>query len=291
MNMNNIYVNELSLHGQYNSWEQFLMQNDKFIRTLRWIKNNKEHYELYKKTELYCSFVTKDEKLYEIRGKKFQLENNDKARLLKSLLLSLQNDPPYWDSGEIAQNGIYHVNGRDISGSSIAEAAQAGQYLLSFADQEYIDKVLVVLHELEKLRVPSIFSFAYLSKMLYESGSIDINEYVKRFYAGTRLEFGKIEQEYGLQYLEKEEVDDCLRNFDRFVSHENWDNILKDNSLVYKAYTPSQKEKAWFRNSKYKDMKIDKFRCVNPKRCFGYREGDKFIVLRIERDHKISDNG
>lgn len=36
---------------------------------------------------------------------------------------------------------------------------------------------------------------------------------------------------------------------------------------------------------------IYKFRCKNPKRCFGYRKNDVFHVLRMERDHKISDNG
>lgn len=289
--MNRIYTNELSLHGQYDSWEQFLNQNEKFLKTLRWIKSNREHYELYKKTDLYRSLVTKDEKLYDIRGKKFELENNDKARLLKSLLMALQNDPPYWDTDEKRQDGIYHIDDRDVSGTSIAEAAERREFLLSFADKEYIDKVLLVWHNREKIKVPSVFSFAYLSKLLYENGSIDINEYVKRLYAGTRLDFGKIELDYGMQFLEKEEIVDCLRNFDRFVSYENWNEVFKDNSLVYKAYSPSQKEKDWFRDIKYKDIKIDKFRCVNPKRCFGYREGDKFIVLRIERDHKISDNG
>ena len=42
--------------------------------------------------------------------------------------------------------------------------------------------------------------------------------------------------------------------------------------------------------SKYSDKRIDKFRCVNPKRCFGYRDNDIFYVLRMGRDQNISDN-
>ena len=36
---------------------------------------------------------------------------------------------------------------------------------------------------------------------------------------------------------------------------------------------------------------IMKIRCSDVIRVFGYRKGDKFRILRIERDHKISDNG
>lgn len=39
------------------------------------------------------------------------------------------------------------------------------------------------------------------------------------------------------------------------------------------------------------DTQLVEFRCKNPKRCFGYRKNDVFHVLRMERDHKISDNG
>ena len=46
-----------------------------------------------------------------------------------------------------------------------------------------------------------------------------------------------------------------------------------------------------FENLNLKIRKFINFRCKNPKRCFGYREGEKFYVLRMERDHKISDNG
>ena len=34
-----------------------------------------------------------------------------------------------------------------------------------------------------------------------------------------------------------------------------------------------------------------KFRFSGVMRCFGYRKGDRFRVLRLERDHTVSDNG
>ena len=59
----------------------------------------------------------------------------------------------------------------------------------------------------------------------------------------------------------------------------------------YKKYSPENEEKNWFSGGKYKGKTIMKFRYSKVMRCFGYRKGDRFRILRIERDHKISDNG
>lgn len=75
------------------------------------------------------------------------------------------------------------------------------------------------------------------------------------------------------------------------MSLESWDRIFEDKGLHYKKYSPSSEKDNWFRGDKYSNLSIDKFRCVNPKRCFGYREYDVFHVLRMERDHSISDKG
>lgn len=34
-----------------------------------------------------------------------------------------------------------------------------------------------------------------------------------------------------------------------------------------------------------------KFRFSDVMRCFGYRKDDRFRVLRLERNHTVSDNG
>ena len=75
-----------------------------------------------------------------------------------------------------------------------------------------------------------------------------------------------------------------------FAEHKDWTEIAQDAALRYKEYKPSRKEN-WFLGSPYEDMTIHKFRCGNPKRCFGFRQGDVFYVLRMERDHSISDKG
>jgi hypothetical protein len=47
----------------------------------------------------------------------------------------------------------------------------------------------------------------------------------------------------------------------------------------------------WFRDSVYTDATIMKFRFSSRMRCFGYRKGERFRLLRIERDHKRSNKG
>ena len=61
--------------------------------------------------------------------------------------------------------------------------------------------------------------------------------------------------------------------------------------LEYKKYTPKNDEKNWFRGLKYSGQTIMKFRFSSKMRCFGYRKENKFMVLRLERDHSISENG
>ena len=105
------------------------------------------------------------------------------------------------------------------------------------------------------------------------------------------MDFSKFEKEYGFLDFSQSEIEDCIEAFDRFEEAEGWDEIVRDRTLNFKRYSPASNKDDWFRKSEFKDKKIYKFRCKNPKRCFGYREGEKFYVLRMERDHKISDNG
>ena len=57
-------------------------------------------------------------------------------------------------------------------------------------------------------------------------------------YEGTRLDFTSLEEGYGLKNFEKSEIQDCLESFDRFVTHESWEDIAGDTGLYYKSYEP-----------------------------------------------------
>ena len=88
---------------------------------------------------------------------------------------------------------------------------------------------------------------------------------------------------YTTQYEVVEGTDDRIRIL--------WKGYAMSAQYYYKSYEPASKSDNWFRGAKYDGLDIYKFRCKNPKRCFGYRKNDVFHVLRMERDHKISDNG
>ena len=120
---------------------------------------------------------------------------------------------------------------------------------------------------------------------------LERDECLKARYAGTRLDCTLLEKEYGTEHLEKEEYVLLLGTLDKFVRHESWESIGLDDGLEYKKYTPSSDEEDWFRNSVYSNQTIMKFRFSRRMRCFGYRKGNRFRLLRIERDHKKSNKG
>lgn len=286
--MNDVYMNELSVDGQFESMEKF---SEAAVSVMKCLKYMKEHNgKVYKYSGFYNRKITKTETWHDLKRMR-----GDKFTRLKSLLVGTMETPPYWDlqnSWEQDVEAEYRCEGMDVSMSSVAEAAEADALLISFPMERYQDKRLKIIKDDKKeFILPSAVTLKFLIDSLKDKDQIGINEYLCDRYAGTRLDFSKMELRYGLHNFEKEEIEDCLRTFDKFVKLEDWNAVFQDESLRYKKYSPSSKENDWFSRGKYADKEIDKFRCVNPKRCFGYREGDTFYVLRMERDHKISDKG
>lgn len=93
------------------------------------------------------------------------------------------------------------------------------------------------------------------------------------------------------QFPKSEELLRLMIALDKFVEHESWEAIGLDDGLEYKKYAPSSSEEDWFLNSVHRNRTIMKFRFSSRMRCFGYRKGDRFRLLRIERDHRRSDKG
>lgn len=286
--MENIYLNELSVDGQFQDIEEFSDAILPVMKCLKYIKN--QGGVVYKYSEFYNRKITKDKTWNDLRTIR-----GDHFTRLKSLLLGTTDTPPFWDRQDKWKQDIdakYQLDDMDVAMTTIAEAAEANGVLLSFPMEKYQNKILhVTKNDAMYLQIPSAVSFDFFVESLREKKQIDIHEYVHKKYEGTRLNFSKIEKQYGFYDFEKEEVEDCLRTFDKFVKIENWNAVYRDKSLRYKKYSPSSKENDWFSDDLYKGNIIDKFRCGNKKRCFGYREDNIFYVLRMERDHKISDKG
>lgn len=122
-----------------------------------------------------------------------------------------------------------------------------------------------------------------------ESLDVEPLEYCFRKFKDSNLNFSLLEDDYGFDILNSDQEKEFLSTFNKF-SKMSWSDIIKSGAnkkgLNYKAYDGD-----WFQNTKYKDIKIFKFRTSKKYRCFGYREKDEFFVLRFEVDHKMSDNG
>lgn len=289
LKMNSFFLNELSLDGQYDTIDDFVKSNKEIMECVRWI--NKRGYRIYKKSDFYDSHITPDKTIQiGLRGyRSTSGEINDLLRKYK-LLLELTSADPYWDMEIEVSGAECYIGGDDVSKTSVEAAACDGGALLSFAEYMYNDRCIDVSYKGNTIIVFSISSYHMLSSYLNINEFWDIDEFFKLRYKGTKLDFSKLESKYGLSEFQKEEIDDCISTFDRFIKMD-WEQIYNDQSFYYKEYSPSSKKKNWFKQSKYDKMQIDKFRCVNPKRCFGYREGEKFFVLRMERNHSISDFG
>ena len=87
---NNCILNELSLHGQYASAEEFLSAGAKSLASI--LCELKKHgiHVMYKKSDIYDSLVTNGIHLHEVL---FLKDNriNDNLKRLKSALASVQN--------------------------------------------------------------------------------------------------------------------------------------------------------------------------------------------------------
>lgn len=283
MVMNEIILNEKSLQGQYTSMDEFADSIPQFLKCVGYFMK-REDWQIWKRSDLFQAPVTKREAFFNIRG-----NCSDAVRRMKGFLCQMSDEPPYWDL-EPRQCGNYLEGEKDVTGTSLAEASARTGVVLSFPKSSYEDKEIELLHDGKKERIDSFTSVRYSTCSLYKNGYLSIEEYLKEHYHGTRLCFDEFDFTYGFAEFEKDEIEECLESFERFIGHENWTEIIKDPSLRYKEYRASEKEN-WFKNSKYKDTTIHKFRCGNPKRCFGYRKDDIFYALRMERDHSISDNG
>jgi len=132
----------------------------------------------------------------------------------------------------------------------------------------------------------------HLKNYLLENSDLKPLNYCKLKFQETNLNFSLIEDKYGFDSLNSNQIKEFLNAFMEF-SKMTWEDIIKSDGLEYKQYNKPKKLKVlgWFRDAPYKNTDIYKFRITQKYRCFGYRKGNEFFILRFELDHKISDQG
>lgn len=279
-------LNELSLHGQFPSMEAFVASLKENIHCFQLI-NNHEKGHIWKTNDVYGCYVTKDKKLGELK----QYPKTDE---LKRLRISFDKEiitKPFWDEAPRHDlGGTYLLDNEDVTATAVAEAVSRDASILSFASERYADRILDVIFEGKSHPVSSSYTACHLVEKFGSELGIDRDSELKIRYSGTRIDCSDLEKRYGAETLEEKEYSLLIGTLDKFVLHDSWESIGLDDGLEYKKYSPS-KEDDWFRYTPYVEQQIMKFRFSDKMRCYGYRKGDRFRLLRLERDHKQSDKG
>ena len=280
-------LNERSLYGQFRSVDEFLKSLEANLQCFKLVRSQKEG-EIRKIADFYKCKITEELDLGALR----QYPRSDELSRFRIALDKEMRTEPYWDLEPMHDYGIsYWMGEEDMAATAVAEAAVRQEPLLSFDSAVYSDSRLCIKCGGDEYTVISVYRPACLAECFGEQMGLERDDCLKARYAGTRLDCTLLEKQYGAEYLEKAEYILLLGTLDKFVRHESWESIGLDDGLEYKKYTPSSDEEDWFRNSVYSNQTIMKFRFSRRMRCFGYRKGNRFRLLRIERDHKKSNKG
>lgn len=280
-------LNEKSLHGQFGNTEEFLKSLGENLVCFQLVQE-KMAGQILKISDFYKCRITENVTVSELK----KHPASDELRRFRIALEKITETTPFWDEEpEHDYGGSCWCNGQDVSATAIAEAAVRENGLLSFLSGIYADRILEVTAGKREYEIYSIYTPRYLVESYKKDIRFTYDEYVKMRYRGSRLDCTLLERKYGADTLEKDEFISLLNTLDKFTMHESWESIALDDGLEYKKYSPAQKKDDWFRNSPYCNQQIMKFRISSRMRCFGYRKKDYFRLLRIERDHSISDKG
>jgi len=280
-------LNERSLYGQFNSMDDFLKSLKPLIKCIEIIRNSSDM-GIYKIFNFHECKITKDKRICDLN---LNGMSDELVRFKLSLDQEIYNDP-YWDREpvhDVSQEFIW--DSENVTATSLAEAVVTKNSLLSFKSERFSDCVLMIMNNEKVYDVNSVHTPKYLLAQYSDILKVDGKHMLLIRYEGTGIDCSTLENDYGTSILEKNELTELISTFDKFVNHESWESIGIDDGLEYKKYTPSSPKDNWFGGIKYKGKTIMKFRFSRVLRCYGYRKGDSFKVLRFERNHSVSDNG
>lgn len=281
-----ILINELSLDGQFTNENDFLNSLEKILPIIKIIENLE--FLLFKNNLFFNSNITSTKKFSDIAYLR-----DDRVRKVKSFLVKLSTTPPYWNDTQIHNcSDKYFYNAKDVCDTSLAETYERDKIVLSFTHFNFLTEWLSVQKNDLSSNIYNIIDKNIFLDYLLSMKEIDILDYCKEKFKNTNLDFSLLENDFGFNTLNNNQINEFTTSFIMF-STMTWDNISNSDGLEYKKYKKPKKiqTKGWFRKGEYMNTDIYKFRTTQGYRCFGYRDGNVFYILRFELDHSISDNG
>lgn len=277
-----VLINELSLHGQYQSENHFVETGaTPFVAVLKELNNSRDV--VYKKYDLYSYHITQELSLFNFLTSQ-TARITDITRRLKSLLSGFILDEPYWeDSQKHSLDSSYIFNNENVVTSSLAEACERDRVIISFKSDKFnTNEIKINKDDSEQITLNNFFYKGHCNELNRKNNYINIDEYCVTRFKGDKLDFSQIDNKLGFALLKKEDEDLFIDAFRKFTEL-SWQQINVDDALDYKPYPDNDKV---FKNIPYK---IHKFRVTQKYRCFGYTIDGIYYVLRFDLEHKLSD--
>lgn len=283
----NIILNELSIENKFSDLNNFLNHLKKVIEIY---KLRIEQLQILKPSNLYQISLFDSVTFQDILTNR-TYSMDDAVRKYKSIIGNMIQSEPFWDMEKAhSSSDIYLCDYTEKQFDyGIAEACERDKMILSLGCEEFLDceSVIVKKNYNEELNVVNILSKDELLQILLEAVEISPLFYCKQKFKNTNISFDEINQGYGFESLDPQEISVFISAFEQF-SAMSWEQIHTSIGLDYKEYQYSGD--SWFKDTSYEKLEIKKFRVSKKFRCFGYRREGVFYVLRFERDHKISDS-
>ena len=134
-----ILLNELSLNGQFTSEEDFLDNLDSVLAIIKLLEVL--NFDLLKNYTFFNSKITATSTLIQIMNSR-----DDRIRKIKSYLLKLSNNPPFWNDTQKHNciRDIYIYNLNNICETSLAESSKRDQIILSFNHNNFLKSNLII---------------------------------------------------------------------------------------------------------------------------------------------------
>lgn len=286
--MKGIIINELSLNGQFrDSWDFWKNGMPSFHKALQDALSFGIGY-LFKRGDFYGAQATPDKTLHDLLTAP-ETRIIDEARVYKNILARAISDPFWDDDSQQDSNVHYLADKKDVSGSSVAEAATRSDCLLSFIKSQYEKHPIVVTKGDETIEVGNIWKEKQLYSILFERGELSLEKYITIRFSGGKLDFSLIDEINGFSLIGNENQNEFIDSFRKFEELD-WSEIATDNGLDYKSYNRNRRSRHYFSEEIWKKG-IMKFRITQRNRCFGYVEDGVFYVLRFDLNHELSNVG
>lgn len=293
-----VYVlNEQSLKGQFANGDRFATDGMTpllgVIQTLSAFGVN----DILKNSTFYNSKVAPDKKLHEL------MQGRMSAPVLAvcSQLSRMQGEP-YWDLAphqDLSKHYLIQRQGEDdakvevdVAGTGVAEAYARNGCMISFKGGDYDEPTENVRREDEQEygenSVTNLHDRAETEQFLFDSGHIDYQSYIKSRYCG-KLVYDELSTNHGLNLVNRYNFREFINSFRDFEDY-TWQQIITSDGFDYKEFHKNKNTKAYFTQEQW-EKGIYKFRITQEIRCFGYRDGERFYLYRIDLDHILSDKG